>query len=680
MSEELKNLIDAKLPDNNTKSIKPVDVRDTLEAIVDELDDKTYNFSDIEGTVADAQLSEVYSNASLKTNSINTVFSVPGASSPSIAARSVINLSEFRSSVSNTVGAIIFTAPSDLRDISFLLDIDVFIHHESASKPVKLILQGAINSSNVFSGISKLCIGGQDIQARYGLRADGKLCIILGAVDTSWNQPHVRIASAMFSNNVSDNFCKNWTTEIVTSLFGFTNITANLNNTIENFSTSEKNTLASIGDLAFKDEITAEDIDASGTPSSSTYLRGDMSWSSLATVATSNSYNDLDNKPTIGNVFGPSSSLNNNIAAFDDTTGKLIKDSGIPGSAVVPKPTATSSAIDLNTIVTPGWYDTLVYGTSPNGWGSADYGYLLVLEYTSSITQLVFPYYGGKMRYRDRFEGTWSPWKTVAVHGDYLEKTQNLNDLPDKGAARASLNVDILSGFRNKVINGNFDVWQRGIEQTNYGYGSDDRWRNVFITNGTMTHTRQLFALGQTAVPGNPVSYSRTVVHSYTQTSDSAVLKEQHFESVRTLAGKQATLTFYAKADSNKSMSFNFYQMFGNGGSPSPIVEDIDVTKVALTTSWQKFSFVVNIPSINGKTLGTNGNDHLGLQFFSRREVILIILPTAWATRPARSTLLACLWSRVMPPRSTIRSHQGTSSKNLPCARGTSEYKIFVAY
>ena len=35
-----------------------------------------------------------------------------------------------------------------------------------------------------------------------------------------------------------------------------------------------------------------------------------------------------------------------------------------------------------------------------------------------------------------------------------------------------------------------------------------------------------------------------------------------------------------------------------------------------LTTSWQKFTVTVNIPSISGKTLGSNNDDFLGLYFW----------------------------------------------------------------
>jgi hypothetical protein len=84
-------------------------------------------------------------------------------------------------------------------------------------------------------------------------------------------------------------------------------------------------------------------------------------------------------------------------------------------------------------------------------------------------------------------------------------------------------------------------------------------------------------------------------------------------ESVRTLAGKQATLTFWAKADAARSVSVTYGQNFGTGGSPSSTVSTSAGT-VNLTTSWQKFTVTVAIPSISGKTIGTNGDDFLQLQ------------------------------------------------------------------
>lgn len=167
---------------------------------------------------------------------------------------------------------------------------------------------------------------------------------------------------------------------------------------------------------------------------------------------------------------------------------------------------------------------------------------------------------------------------------------------------------------RNKIINGNFDIWQRGTSQTTSDYGSDDRWFNQ--NNGTTkTHSRQAFALGQTAVPGEPAYYSSTAVTSVAGAANYC-LKIQRIEGVRLLAGKTATVSFYAKADAAKNIAIAFVQNFGTGGTPSAAVTAIGSQLVALTTTWQKFTKTISIPSISGKTLGTAGDDFTACQFW----------------------------------------------------------------
>jgi hypothetical protein len=167
---------------------------------------------------------------------------------------------------------------------------------------------------------------------------------------------------------------------------------------------------------------------------------------------------------------------------------------------------------------------------------------------------------------------------------------------------------------RNVLINGNFDIWQRGTSQTSDGYGSDDRWVNEHA-GSTKTHSQQAFALGQTEVPGNPKYFSRTVVSSVAGASN-YVVKYTRIESAATLAGQTATLSFWAKADAPKNMAVEFGQAFGSGGTPSPRITALDVTTIALTTSWKKYTVTVDIPSIAGKTLGTNNNDYLEIVYW----------------------------------------------------------------
>ena len=129
------------------------------------------------------------------------------------------------------------------------------------------------------------------------------------------------------------------------------------------------------------------------------------------------------------------------------------------------------------------------------------------------------------------------------------------------------INAGPLTGFRNKIINGDFDIWQRATSQTTSGYGSDDHWRNIHY-GSTKTTSRQTFTVGQTDVPGNPKYYKRTVVTTGSGAGDFASILTK-VEDVRTLSGKTATLTFYAKADSPKNIAVEVSQIFGTGGSPS---------------------------------------------------------------------------------------------------------------
>jgi len=168
--------------------------------------------------------------------------------------------------------------------------------------------------------------------------------------------------------------------------------------------------------------------------------------------------------------------------------------------------------------------------------------------------------------------------------------------------------------FRNRIVNGDFSVWQRGATQTSDGYGSDDRWLNAHV-GSTKTASRQAFALGQTAVPGNPAFYSRTVVASVAGAAN-AVAKQQRLENVRTFAGQNVRVSFWAKADASRPIAIDFIQRFGTGGSPSTEVSGIGAQKFALTTSWQKFTATVAIPSITGKTLGSSDTDSLELSFW----------------------------------------------------------------
>jgi hypothetical protein len=170
----------------------------------------------------------------------------------------------------------------------------------------------------------------------------------------------------------------------------------------------------------------------------------------------------------------------------------------------------------------------------------------------------------------------------------------------------SAINGGPLAGFRNAIINGNFDIWQRGTSFTENEFGAD-RWRNLRFGT-TCTMSRQAFTLGQTDVPGEPTYFVQMAVTSVAGAGNASQF-QQRIEDVRTFAGQQITVSFYAKADSTKNIAIEFVQNFGTGGSPSASVLEIGTVKKSLTTSWQKITHTLSVPSISGKTLGTDGND-----------------------------------------------------------------------
>jgi hypothetical protein len=167
-------------------------------------------------------------------------------------------------------------------------------------------------------------------------------------------------------------------------------------------------------------------------------------------------------------------------------------------------------------------------------------------------------------------------------------------------------NTGIMLG-KNKLINGNFDFWQRGTTaslSTVAAYVAD-RWYSACGAVGTVN--RRALTPGQVLVPGNPDYYMEFAVSSGDATTGYATMI-QHIENVQTLAGKQVTLSFYAKASSALNVAVTHKQGFGTGGSIA--TPDALIQKIALSTTWQKYSITYTVPSITGKTLGSDSKTH----------------------------------------------------------------------
>jgi hypothetical protein len=184
------------------------------------------------------------------------------------------------------------------------------------------------------------------------------------------------------------------------------------------------------------------------------------------------------------------------------------------------------------------------------------------------------------------------------------------------GSAWTALVPASSAGSGNAIINGAFEINQRNFTTaTANGYGFD-RW-TTFRSGGTVTASSQTFTLGAAPIAGFEArNFQRIVTSGQSGSADYSVLI-QPIESVRSFAGQTVTVSFYAKAGAGTpKIGVEFNQSFGTGGSPSA---DVSVPAGALTlnTTWTRYTATIAIPSIAGKTLGTNGNDNLGLALWT---------------------------------------------------------------
>ncbi len=165
---------------------------------------------------------------------------------------------------------------------------------------------------------------------------------------------------------------------------------------------------------------------------------------------------------------------------------------------------------------------------------------------------------------------------------------------------------------KNKIINGDFRINQRGFSSTTtYGtYGFDRWWLDA--SSGT-TYSAQTFTAGAAPVAGyEGTNFARLVTASQSANGDYAAI-DQRIEDVRTLTNQTVTVSLWAKASTGTpKIGVAIDQHFGSGGSANVTTSGGTAT---ISTSWARYSFTFAIPSISGKTIGTGS--YINLYLFS---------------------------------------------------------------
>jgi hypothetical protein len=177
---------------------------------------------------------------------------------------------------------------------------------------------------------------------------------------------------------------------------------------------------------------------------------------------------------------------------------------------------------------------------------------------------------------------------------------------------------------KNKVINGDFGIWQRGTSFTNptdNTYTCDRFKQNGNGSGFTKIWSRQAFTLGTAPVAGYESAYfyrfNQTVAGTGGTNNNIAIYVH---EDVRTFAGQTVTLSFWAKADASRVLNLYYGQEFNGSGDQYPFI-----STVTLNTSWTRYTFTFNVDSIAGKTIGSGFTGNFQLVFNAANNIVQTI-------------------------------------------------------
>jgi hypothetical protein len=252
-----------------------------------------------------------------------------------------------------------------------------------------------------------------------------------------------------------------------------------------------------------------------------------------------------------------------------------------------------------------------------------------------------------------------------------------------------------LSAGKNTIINGGFDVWQRGTASTAIGSGTflADRWQaaRAGFASGA-SQSRQ--ATGDTTNLPN-IQYCARVQRDSGNSSTAEIYLGQNFETINSipLAGKTVVFSFYARKGANYSAASDALRLrvaSGTGtdqnfitGSYTGSTDLYNATAATLTTTWARYSvsFTVGATAtqigfyFNHIPVGTAGaNDYFEV---TGAQLELGTTATDFAKNgtTAASELAACQRYYYR-----ITGSQFTLVANSACAKASNDSNAFIMF
>jgi hypothetical protein len=184
--------------------------------------------------------------------------------------------------------------------------------------------------------------------------------------------------------------------------------------------------------------------------------------------------------------------------------------------------------------------------------------------------------------------------------------------MPISSALGSSALLPAGLGFRNIVINGGFDVWQRGTSgaftTTVLSSFQADRWSCYrSVTGADATQSRVSSGL-------DGFQYALRMQRNSGTTGTQKMYIGTSFETstATKLINKPVVLSFYARAGSNYSPASNAFEVLLQSGTGTEVNgvytgftsgTNVINTTATLTTSWQRFIYYGVMPAISSQLL-----------------------------------------------------------------------------